>query len=993
MAYEIKHKDPAVSPIIVPDRGINTNAVDVPLYGRGMLEYGEHLNESMLHLLENFALPAQSQLVYDQPIDNPLINKFLNNPTPGQTWFNKTRNSLFVYADTTGSGYKWMELPFGSWYAANWGVITDGMQLPRPVNRFGYVFSYEECTWSVSPRTMKATVAGQAPHDWMLCTTTPGGLVTSKMRYVDDAIQPMLANFLIVGIRYNNNVGVACTKDPTPCDANIDIDTDTPSIVCDPPCPPGNTSISVSLEPRGAGSFSPDVLLDITDAPVDVTFTVDAALGTPLPLSDYEWSFSVPSGNTIVTVDATTGVFDESTFTVTITPNSELEIGCTGDTPPVCDTFEGWYYPDESSSTPEYVTYYGHETEIVATCKALDSCGREYTATKTITVAVHREAPIVTVTNCPGTIVADIYVDNNGVVEPAPLTPYEIIQELDAAVAGTTHSDYTYSWGALTPLPPMSDETCENITIDAGASSVSPDGRTATSVFGFLIGNPSIADSMDPGETLERTCNYRREWTVTRDGSNIETTGSCDIQVKFRIHRLVDTTTTLPPPPPGDVNCVISTGRNSVTNITSITHTGNCVGASGAPSCTTATQAQVWFHTLITGLEPSAEVQWYRNTGTAANPNWSDTPMMPDVTVSGANVVPVSCIEQYQRSRPNDTIRSRVILCTNSNTPVSGNVTVKIVGGYSIDNGNTIHAVNCEKTIPVHPYVPPAFRVTTSSTNLSCAVCSDGACLPSSNVRITASNLESTGGVQATSYKIASINVHGSSPSGAPPLTWTIPTDWQSDGQSTIVPMTVNGTAGTSPIGPYTVYITINIEDNLGKTYSVEKTLTVTRTGGAGCAPSVQDWGFMFMEVSPAPEFTTTTAKQNGIITRQECVSFGNTHWHAGVVGLRIRNVEGQSVYNVGGPWGNDQIRIIKYAGDPINNMRQVTGVSPSTPTTYTKTLQRNDGNGVVTVTFRFISDDDEEQSSDGCFLAGEFRPTYRRRRVRAQLSISGITS
>lgn len=56
--YSIKHTDLTKPPIIVDEGSLDDYSLDIALFGRIRLEYGERLNQNLLNLLENFACPS-----------------------------------------------------------------------------------------------------------------------------------------------------------------------------------------------------------------------------------------------------------------------------------------------------------------------------------------------------------------------------------------------------------------------------------------------------------------------------------------------------------------------------------------------------------------------------------------------------------------------------------------------------------------------------------------------------------------------------------------------------------------------------------------------------------------------------------------------------------------------------------------------------------------------------------------------------------------------
>jgi hypothetical protein len=87
MAY-ILNKTDGTPLVTLPDKTTTGKDYSVTFIGKNYLSYGEALNESLLHLLENSASSSAARPV---------------NPVIGQTWYNKTDNTLYVcYQERTG---------------------------------------------------------------------------------------------------------------------------------------------------------------------------------------------------------------------------------------------------------------------------------------------------------------------------------------------------------------------------------------------------------------------------------------------------------------------------------------------------------------------------------------------------------------------------------------------------------------------------------------------------------------------------------------------------------------------------------------------------------------------------------------------------------------------------------------------------------------------------------------------------------------------------
>lgn len=232
--YIVRFTDTATTPITVPEDTVDRDSVGVVLVGRVFKNYGQDINEDVLNLLENFACPESSFTtdMYDAEPDLTLTSKNqLSNPIHGQFWYNSTRELIYFYDNT-----KWVPIPPRGSYAANWGQVIDGVQLPRPVNAQGYIFPYDECIWSVAPANINGTV------DMLNCNTDAVALVTMEYRYANtETIVPGIANYLIIGITGNQNGGSivppiepsstpGVTVTPTPAITSSTTPTPTPTI-------------------------------------------------------------------------------------------------------------------------------------------------------------------------------------------------------------------------------------------------------------------------------------------------------------------------------------------------------------------------------------------------------------------------------------------------------------------------------------------------------------------------------------------------------------------------------------------------------------------------------------------------------------------------------------------------------------------------------------------------------------------------------------------
>jgi len=198
MTYNINFTDPSKDPIQVPETGIN-ESLSVKFPGRIRLEWGKDVNENLLRMLENFACPSldSNESVPDLSIHEGI----LSNPVDGQLWYNTTNERIYKYSVESS---KWLPLANrNQMYAANWGQIQHGEQLPRPVATNGYVFPYEECIWSVSPHNYLDGFTSVRCFSFPNDSTVVMQYQSRDQQIVVDGV----ANYLIIGITGNDNLG------------------------------------------------------------------------------------------------------------------------------------------------------------------------------------------------------------------------------------------------------------------------------------------------------------------------------------------------------------------------------------------------------------------------------------------------------------------------------------------------------------------------------------------------------------------------------------------------------------------------------------------------------------------------------------------------------------------------------------------------------------------------------------------------------------------
>ena len=292
MSYNVKHTDRSVPSIPVPETEVNDTALDVTLFGRINPEYGEVLDENLLNLLENFACPENTVLSTEFDIATPDLTQTskdqLAQPTIGQFWFNSTRGMVYYWA-----GDRWVPMPLRENYAANWGSVMDGQQLPRPVSPItGHVFDYADCIWTVAPAAFTGRPA------FISCATDNNAVVTMQYRLSGTNTMLMgLANYIIVGIRGNYNTGqrippINLTPTPTPTlsltpGASV-TPTPTQSVTPTPTRTVAVTStpaVSATPTPTPAASVTPTPAVSVTPSPTTVPpSATPTRTPTPTPL-------------------------------------------------------------------------------------------------------------------------------------------------------------------------------------------------------------------------------------------------------------------------------------------------------------------------------------------------------------------------------------------------------------------------------------------------------------------------------------------------------------------------------------------------------------------------------------------------------------------------------------------------------------------------------------------------------------------------------------
>lgn len=205
--YVINFTDSTVAPIVIMENNVDTST-DITLFGKNELQYGASVNQNLLSLLEKFSCPEDA--------DNPgypntvLSQGKLVNPILGQFWYNSTKETLSIWNGTT-----WSNLLTDTSMVVNWGTITNGNQIPQPIDSDGNAFAYINCAWIVSPCVMNGVM------DSFTLDTDTSGNVTFSYTVIGDSTTYYdgVANYLIVGIKNNTNNGTLfpiITPSPTP---------------------------------------------------------------------------------------------------------------------------------------------------------------------------------------------------------------------------------------------------------------------------------------------------------------------------------------------------------------------------------------------------------------------------------------------------------------------------------------------------------------------------------------------------------------------------------------------------------------------------------------------------------------------------------------------------------------------------------------------------------------------------------------------------------
>jgi hypothetical protein len=286
--YNVHYTDLSVQPIVIQESE-QDNSTDISLFGRIQLEYGQALDQDLLQIFENFACPeAAGSTIGNSHPDYTINGNDLTKPSAGQIWYNSTRQLLYYWNASIST---WVPLGGRGQYAANWGQIGDGNQIPAPVNPYTNVaYPYSQCIWAVSPANVPSA------YTYMICTTDQNANVTMQYRaYGDIGISSGTANFLIINITGNINQGSLDVTPVTPAISATPTATPTPSPVISPT--PTNTAtpthtatqtpaVSPTRTPAASATPTPTRVPSPTPTPAPSNTPAPSVTPTPSPFTN-----------------------------------------------------------------------------------------------------------------------------------------------------------------------------------------------------------------------------------------------------------------------------------------------------------------------------------------------------------------------------------------------------------------------------------------------------------------------------------------------------------------------------------------------------------------------------------------------------------------------------------------------------------------------------------------------------------------------------------
>lgn len=297
--YTVHRTDITAPSIQVPKFSLNTTALDIPLTGKINREYGQELDQAYLNVLENFACPEDSNTPGTPDLTKTSQDQ-LSNPTQGQLWYNSSRDKIFFW-----TGTQWTGTSNRGEYAANWGRIYSGEQLPKPVNPItGRIFEYSECIWSVSPSVFLGKPG------YLACATDSDAKVTMRYRYAgtnniignpsDNPEVHGIANYLIIAIPgvvkhdYTETPPLPSpTATPTPSLTPSTTASTTPTPTPTNSVTPTTTqSLSPSPTPAPSNSSTPAVTATPTVTPSTTPQPTPPVTPSPTPANQFDWQLN-----------------------------------------------------------------------------------------------------------------------------------------------------------------------------------------------------------------------------------------------------------------------------------------------------------------------------------------------------------------------------------------------------------------------------------------------------------------------------------------------------------------------------------------------------------------------------------------------------------------------------------------------------------------------------------------------------------------------------
>jgi hypothetical protein len=256
--YKLKYTDSALTPITVPRRVFVSDIIDITLIGKRTLEYGEILNDNVVHLMEHFACHALSTDI-NVPDPASMAGRYLETPSVGQLWYNLTADSLYSWVGT-----KWNAIHSFSSISGNSGFIYDGDTVPIPLDFHGNTHDINDCVINIAPAMVTANIES------FICEVSPSGVVTCKFTPIGDVQRSGIASYVILCNGANKS---PVTPTPTPSVTPNASMTPTPTVT---------RTVTRTITP----TITPTITASSTASPtVTVTPTVTPTITpTPTPL-------------------------------------------------------------------------------------------------------------------------------------------------------------------------------------------------------------------------------------------------------------------------------------------------------------------------------------------------------------------------------------------------------------------------------------------------------------------------------------------------------------------------------------------------------------------------------------------------------------------------------------------------------------------------------------------------------------------------------------